>query len=96
MSSKVLETNTSCVSRKEAVIRMDDRHGDGGNDLPASLAKPAQRALAGAGITRLDGLTHRTEAEIAALHGRGPKALGQLRDALARRGLAFASETQAS
>lgn len=75
---------------------MDDEHGDGGSDLPSGLAKPAQRALAGAGITSLDGLARRTEAEIADLHGMGPNALGQIRDALATRGLAFAPATPAS
>lgn len=72
---------------------MNAQHGNDRNDLPARLAKPARNTLAVAGITRL---AQRTEREIAALHGMGPKALGQLRDALAGRGLAFASETRAS
>ena len=59
--------------------------------LPRTLAQPAQRALANAGFTRLDQLTTVSEAEIARLHGIGPKALGQLRQALAERGLAFAA-----
>ena len=59
--------------------------------LPSNLAQPAQRALANAGYTRLDQLTTVSEAEIARLHGIGPKALGQLRQALAERGLAFAA-----
>lgn len=75
---------------------MNAQHGNDRNDLPARLAKPARNTLAVAGITRLDQLAQRTEREIAALHGMGPKALGQLRDALAGRGLAFASETRAS
>ncbi|MDP3854444.1 hypothetical protein [Phenylobacterium sp.] len=57
-------------------------------DLP-KLAKPAQRALAGAGVVHLEDLTERTEAQIAALHGMGPNALGALRNALASKGLAF-------
>ncbi len=59
--------------------------------LPRTLARPAQRALANAGYTRLEQLTAVTEAEIARLHSIGPKALGQLRQALAERGLTFAA-----
>ncbi|HVU14925.1 MAG TPA: DNA-directed RNA polymerase subunit alpha C-terminal domain-containing protein [Phototrophicaceae bacterium] len=58
-------------------------------DLP-KMSAPAQRALAGAGITRLDQLTTKREAEIAKLHGMGPKALRELREALAAHGLKFA------
>ena len=58
------------------------------DDLPA-IGAPATRALANHGITRLDQLPAHSEAEIAALHGVGPKALGILREALAERGLAF-------
>ena len=60
------------------------------NDLPAGLAAPAQRALSGAGYTRLARLTGASKADILALHGIGPKALEQLRRALAEQGLAFA------
>lgn len=56
------------------------------------LASPARRALAGAGYTRLTELAQVSEAEILQLHGMGPKALGQLREALAARGLAFNSD----
>ena len=60
------------------------------SDLPSELSAPAQRALDGAGIYRLNQLTKVSEAEIARLHGIGPKALNQLRQALAAKGLAFA------
>jgi predicted Fe-Mo cluster-binding NifX family protein len=56
------------------------------------LAKPAQRALAGAGYRRLQQLTRVPESEVAELHGIGPNALSQLRDALAARGWSFAPE----
>ncbi len=59
------------------------------NDLP-KMSAPAHRALAGAGITRLDQLTTMREADIAQLHGMGPKALRELREALAAKGLKFA------
>ncbi|HCT75196.1 MAG TPA: DNA-binding protein [Micromonosporaceae bacterium] len=52
-------------------------------ELPAGLGKPAERALAGAGYTRLDQLTKVSEAELHGLHGMGPKALERLRQALA-------------
>jgi hypothetical protein len=60
------------------------------NDFPTGLAAPAQRALSGAGYTRLARLAGASEADILALHGMVPKALEQLRRALAEQGLAFA------
>jgi hypothetical protein len=62
--------------------------------LPAGLSQPAQRALAGAGITRLDQLTRYSEKEIKGLHGIGPHALVQLREALSANGLSFADPDQ--
>ncbi len=58
------------------------------SDFP-KLAQPAQRALAGAGIQNLEQLARFSEAEIRRLHGMGPKALVQLRRALADHGLSF-------
>ncbi len=60
------------------------------SDLPEKLGQPAYRALAGAGIQRLEQLTQFSEAEIKKIHGIGPNALGKLREALAAKGLAFA------
>jgi hypothetical protein len=59
-------------------------------DLPAGLAKPAQRALANAGRSQLKDLAKLSQAEIRQLHGIGPNALKQLRRALAANGLSFA------
>ncbi len=56
---------------------------------PRGVAAPAQRALAGAGITQLEQLAKWTESDLLALHGMGPKAIGLLRDALRAKGLAF-------
>ena len=70
--------------------RTDSSPNQGESDLP-KLASPAQRALAGAGIKNLRQLTKFTEAEIKQLHGMGPNALGKLRQALADKGLSFAS-----
>lgn len=60
------------------------------DELPAKLAKPAQRALARAGITRLNQLSEITEAELAKLHGIGPNAIKLIRAALDAAGKAFA------
>jgi DNA-directed RNA polymerase alpha subunit len=64
------------------------------SDLPADLSRPAQRALAGAGIHNLEQVTHFTEAEIGQLHGIGPNALEKLRRALAERGLSFKTKAK--
>jgi hypothetical protein len=61
------------------------------NDLP-KISNPACRALASAGIERLDQLTAHREADLLKLHGMGPKAMAQLREALAARGLSFAED----
>ena len=60
------------------------------SDLPAGLGSPARRALAGAGYVRLEQLTTVSEADLLKLHGMGPKALEQIRRALAERGQSFA------
>ena len=73
-------------------VALEDAHPErSAAALPGNLGRPAQRALANAGYTRLDQLTTVSEAEIARLHGVGPKALMQLRQALADQGLAFAA-----
>jgi hypothetical protein len=62
------------------------------SDLPTGLAAPARRALAGAGISRLEQLTEMSETEVKHLHGIGPNTLDQLRHALAANGLSFAQD----
>jgi len=66
---------------------------DRASGFPPRLAAPAQRALAGAGYTRLEDLAHVSEADLKKLHGMGPKAIGQLRQALADAGLHFANDS---
>ncbi|MFD6857362.1 helix-hairpin-helix domain-containing protein [Rhodococcus sp. NPDC060090] len=61
------------------------------SDLPASIGKPATRGLLDAGVVTLDDVAARSKAELAALHGVGPKALRILSDVLAERGQDFAS-----
>ncbi len=63
-----------------------------GDDLPSGLAAPARRALANAGYSSLEQLARVRASDLLHLHGMGPKAMGQLRDALAARGLSFAGE----
>jgi hypothetical protein len=58
------------------------------NSFP-KIGAPALRALQGAGYTRLEQLTKTSEAELAKLHGMGPKALGILKDASKAKGLNF-------
>ncbi|MDF2692298.1 MAG: hypothetical protein K0S65_681 [Labilithrix sp.] len=50
------------------------------------IGKPAERALASIGVSRLDQVARFSEAELHALHGVGPKAIGILKDALAAQG----------
>ncbi len=64
------------------------------SDLPTKLAMPARRALDQAGITRLEQLAEISEAELKRLHGMGPKAIDQLREALGAHDLAFAGTRQ--
>lgn len=59
------------------------------SDLPKELAKPAQRALAGAGYSQLEQFTKLREDEVLQLHGLGPKAMESIRLALAAKGLSF-------
>jgi predicted flap endonuclease-1-like 5' DNA nuclease len=54
-------------------------------DLP-EIGAPATRALATLGITRLEQVADRSEAELLALHGFGPRALRILNEALQARG----------
>jgi predicted flap endonuclease-1-like 5' DNA nuclease len=59
--------------------------------LPAGLGKPAVRALHSNGILTLHDLARRSERDIAALHGVGPKAIRLLRAALNANGQSFRS-----
>ena len=63
-------------------------------DLPETLGAPTLRALDRAGIRSLQRLSERTEADIAALHGMGPKGIRIQKAALGKLGLAFAKKTR--
>jgi hypothetical protein len=53
------------------------------------MSRPALRALYAAGFSELRQLAKVREADIAALHGMGPKAMGLLRAGLQARRLRF-------
>lgn len=57
--------------------------------FPPGISGPALRAMAHAGVDSLDALTAWTSADLAALHGMGPKAMGILREALQQEGKDF-------
>jgi predicted flap endonuclease-1-like 5' DNA nuclease len=65
-----------------------DLPGNPNSDFP-KLSRPAHAALAVAGYTHLAQLAQVTEAEIAKLHGMGPKGIRELKDAMQAKGLAF-------
>lgn len=60
-------------------------------DLPPSLGRPATRALAAAGLVRLDQFSEVRERDLRRMHGVGPRAIEALRSALAARGRTFAT-----
>ncbi len=60
--------------------------------FPGKIAKPAQRALANAGITGWQQLSKLTEIELMQLHGIGQNAFTQLKNSLKEQGLSFSSK----
>jgi len=55
--------------------------------IPRGIGAPATRALAAAGLTTLEDVVSAGRAEVARLHGVGPKALRVLDEAVAAAGL---------
>ncbi|MFG2645012.1 DNA-binding protein [Streptomyces sp. NPDC048370] len=68
---------------------MTERDASSATDLPHRIGAPATRALTAAGHTALETLAGVPRAELAALHGVGPKALRVLQEALEERGLSL-------
>ncbi|OAB45564.1 hypothetical protein PBAT_11605 [Paenibacillus antarcticus] len=62
------------------------------SDLPIGLAKPALRALANRGLSRLEQVAKLSEKELKELHGIGPNAIKQIRLALDVKGLTFSDK----
>lgn len=92
LNSLVEKSWLSKAPKSLATSRLAANEGSppsGPDALPASIGKPATRALLGAGVRSLSDATQRTEAELLALHGFGPKAAKLLREAMAERGLAY-------
>ena len=58
--------------------------------FPPGVAKPAQRALASIGVTRLDQVARFRREELLELHGMGPNALRAIEEALRRQGRSLA------
>lgn len=60
--------------------------------FPPGVSRPALRALANAGYTRLDQLVNVSEADLRKLHGMGPKAIGIMAAEMKKRGMSFRNE----
>ena len=73
-----------------ATTMANQTNDEANNGFPSGIGKPALRALNAAGYSDLEQLTKVSEAELLALHGVGPKAVGVLRGALHAKGLSFA------
>ena len=56
-------------------------------DLPRTIGSPARAALEEIGVTTLEQVGDLTAETLGGLHGVGPRAIGELRAALARLGL---------
>ena len=67
----------------------DDRTHPNRAAFPKGISGPALRALAAAGVRSVPDLAQWREADLAKLHGMGPKALDVLRDALDASGRSF-------
>jgi hypothetical protein len=74
---------------EEVTMAKENRLNAKEEPFPRGVSKPAQRALAAAGYTRLDQLTTARVSDLAALHGMGPKALTILKEALKQKRKAF-------
>lgn len=62
-----------------------------GSELTPRLGKVARRGLGALGIIRYDQLAGRSRADLLAIHGVGPKAIGILEEELAARGQSFSA-----
>ena len=67
----------------------------GVDDRLPRIGAPATRALADIGVTTLSQVVDLRPAELLALHGFGPRALGLLRDALAAQGHSLRDDDRA-
>ncbi len=75
-----------------SAARDDQPSVDPPTELTPRIGQTARRVLALEGYTRYDDLTRTSAAELLRIHGVGPKAIRILREELALRGLAFATD----
>ncbi len=66
------------------------------SDLPPAIGRPATQGLLGAGLVTLDDVAAKSQADLLAIHGVGPKAVRILAEALSRREGASPPEPGAS
>lgn len=82
----------SRAPKRLAAARREAGRGEapsGPDALPSSIGKPATRALLAVGVSALEDVATKSEAELLALHGVGPRAIRLLAEALATRGSGF-------
>ena len=92
LNSLVEKAWLSCAPARLAEARLNSLQAKappGPDALPTAIGKPATRALLAAGIDSLTAVAGRSEQELLALHGVGPKAIRLLSEALAGRGSGF-------
>ena len=71
------------------MAKPDDRTHPNRDAFPKGVSGPALRALDSAGVRSVADLAQWHEADLAKLHGMGPKALDLLREALESSGRTF-------
>lgn len=86
---RISPRGAAIIDAEAGAARADREPAPEGTPLPR-VGAPATRALRAEGVWTLEAVRGWREADLAALHGVGPKAIGFLRDALADRGWSFA------
>ncbi|WP_017570547.1 helix-hairpin-helix domain-containing protein [Nocardiopsis halotolerans] len=88
----LVRASWSCRAPKQMakdLAAADAGTGPADCDLPAAIGGPATRALLGAGLPTLARVATRTEKELLALHGVGPKAVRILNEHLEHEGMSL-------
>lgn len=87
MARRLNPTSSCPVTRGE--VDLDRYAALDGAWRELGLAAPARRALVDAGLRRLEDLAKLSEERVRSLHGMGPNALGKLKAAMKKAGIAF-------
>lgn len=90
LNALVAEAWTCRAPKRLAATRAAADAGARSGDLPVAIGKPATRALLAAGLTSMEMVAARSENELLAMHGVGPKAVRILAEELERRGMSLA------